>query len=373
MVNTPGTFANKANNTVRVRGSDRFVHVPDFADSKFVEGSVVFSGALHCGSFARLRHISEGYQRVVWHRLTFKIVPQCSTQAAGGYVAAFLVDPSDNIGSGADALTRLVSQKGARVSKIWDSVTVSSTCVPGLLYTSAPTYGDSRLYSPGRFVLAADSQCSAPGGQKIPLTVYVDWDVTLSVPSLEGDAGVATGAIVAKHAGWLSKTEGGILGGNDISDPNFFFPGIQGEVVYRLKNKVFVSFAGDATTVHKEDFSGNFDRVMRHVWKSGDPPNVVTHNKLYFCDYSGNPIHNKCKDHNYWVLEEGDVLTPEPKNESSGSQFLCQMSKLKILDSTPIEVGTSSRQSQDGSKTQIKSSSELQKVWEMLSKQDCTV
>lgn len=118
-----------------------------------------------------------------WHRLVFRVVPQVSTAASGGYVAAFFPDPTDRISSTQHGLSKMTSQMGARTCKWWETANVVPKLGRDLLYTSF-TPEEPRLGSPGKFVLACDSVSTQSGG----LTVYVDWDVELSIPSLEGAA-----------------------------------------------------------------------------------------------------------------------------------------------------------------------------------------
>lgn len=248
----------------------------------------------------------------------------CSSGASGGYVAAFIRDPTDNLGTGKLALERLVASEGSRARKAWQGSTVSCNCVPDLLYTSAPPAGDARLQSPGIFALAVESKVNGGNASTVPVSVYCDWDVTLSYPSLEGDAADATGAVrVVKdayirqnHFGlWYKDTTGG-------DEPRTIAPGIQPNVVYRAKSKRFAGLlasdlpAGEALTPNPTaPTSGSFDRFM---YATSATPGWT----LWLCDYNGKPFTAK-GDKNYWILEDGDILTPEPKSFSIGSQYLC--------------------------------------------------
>lgn len=133
-------------------------------------------------SLPRLERVCEAFQRVTYHKLTFRISPQVSTNTSGGYIAAFIGDVSDKIQNHAHGLSKLTSQQGSKTCKWWESTTVSYSPTKDLFYTSV-SLQDMRLSSPGKFVLAVDGAASQEGG----CTVYVDWDVTLSGPSLEED------------------------------------------------------------------------------------------------------------------------------------------------------------------------------------------
>lgn len=79
-----------------------------------------------------------------------------------------------------------------------------------LLYTSFSD-DEPRLGSPGKFVLGVDGSSSQPGS----LTVYVDWTVTLSGPSLELDAPAAIPT--AKYSVWSKAGSSGLWA---LKDPN---------------------------------------------------------------------------------------------------------------------------------------------------------
>lgn len=160
-------------------GSDRLLHIDDISTLKST--SVPISIPITAQSIPRLEKISEAFQRVKYRSLKFRVVPQISTATSGGYVCAFVSDVGDNVNSSEYGLSKLTSQAGAQTKKWWETATCVSCLSGDLLYTSF-SIEDPRLSSPGRFVLGVDGRAS----QKGSLTVFLDWDVDLSVPSLEG-------------------------------------------------------------------------------------------------------------------------------------------------------------------------------------------
>lgn len=170
----------QANTSARMRGSDRFLHIEDV--SKLKGTSIAAETPFLPTSLPRLEKICEAFQRVTYHKLTFRISPQVPTTTSGGYVAAFIGDVSDKITNTPHGLAKVTSQRGSKTCKWWETTTVSYTPTKDLFYTSV-SLQDMRLSSPGKFVLAVDGAATQIGG----CTVYVDWDVTLSGPSLEED------------------------------------------------------------------------------------------------------------------------------------------------------------------------------------------
>lgn len=160
-------------------GSDRLFHIEDI--STLQSTSVPISIPVTAQSIPRLEKISEAFQRVRYLQLKFRVVPQISTATSGGYVASFVSDVNDLIPPTEYGLSKLTSQAGAVTKKWWETAVIAAALSPDLLYTSF-SIDEPRLSSPGRFVLGVDGRASQRGS----LTVYLDWKVHLSVPSLEG-------------------------------------------------------------------------------------------------------------------------------------------------------------------------------------------
>lgn len=163
----------------RCAGSDRFFHIENIA--KLKSQTIPISAVLSAQSVPRLEKISEAFQRIKYVNLKFRVVPCVSTATSGGYVCAFIADVADHVPNTDFGLSKLTSQGGAQTKKWWETATVPAALSGDLLYTSFSPQ-DPRLSSPGKFVLGVDGVASQDGS----LTVYLDWEVVLSVPSLEG-------------------------------------------------------------------------------------------------------------------------------------------------------------------------------------------
>lgn len=163
----------------RLSGTDRLLHVPDI--STFNDSTIILDTPVTAQTLPRLEKISETFQRIKWHKLHFRVVPQVSTASSGGYVASFFADPSDQVSPTQFGLSKMTSQQGAKTCKWWETAKLVSPLGKDTLFTSF-TPEDPRLGSPGKVVIACDGKASQRGG----LTVYVDWDVELTLPSLEG-------------------------------------------------------------------------------------------------------------------------------------------------------------------------------------------
>lgn len=140
-----------------------------------------------------------------YHSLRFRVVPQVSTATSGGFVCAFIADVSDRIPSSEFGLSKLTSQVGAQTKKWWETASVQAKVVQELLYTSFSAE-EPRLSSPGKFVLGVDGQAS----QKGSMTVYVDWDVSFSIPSLEGSEAEEAKIPTLQKSLWTKSGNNGV-------------------------------------------------------------------------------------------------------------------------------------------------------------------
>lgn len=126
----------------------------------------------------KLRDTSKTFQRIKYLHMKFTAVTQVPSSIGGGYVLAVVPDPNDVISVDENPLDVLMSQYGARTTKMWESTSATLTATGDVLYTSPGP--DTRLYSPGRLVLAVDGKATQPGS----ITVTCDWKVELSVPGI---------------------------------------------------------------------------------------------------------------------------------------------------------------------------------------------
>lgn len=161
-----------------VSGVDRLEHIEDI--SKYAHGTVVLDDLISASSFARLSKIAGAYQKVRFRKLQFRVVPMIPTSVGGGYVVAFVRDPADVPPSdGNDLLNWVTSQQGSVTTKWWQNSAISVPLSDRTYYTSSSE--EIREYSPGRLVIVVDGKASSSG----PVTVFVDWSVTLTHASLE--------------------------------------------------------------------------------------------------------------------------------------------------------------------------------------------
>lgn len=316
-VSEAATIKSSASQRLRVHGTDRYVHIPNCVGKK--EGSVLFNAEVSAESFARLKHISEAYQRYHFKKLVFRIVPMASTDFSGGYAAAFIADASDDIGSGGDALNRIVAQTGAKITKIWQSAVVSHRCLPDLLYTSEPPGGDIRLHSPGRLVVAVDSEISGATDRiKVPMTIYCDWEADLYESCLEGPHAKVSGQIVVSKPFYSRSEKVGLFDKDDMVTAETSIPGITVNEEYTVSHDVFLRF---------ETEGGNYSK-LKYEYNSTEKRYV-----LYVVGHDGKKLSQKT-DVNYWALQAGDRLTPVAKNVTVGEEYLC-LKKTEASSSTP--------------------------------------
>ena len=292
-----------ATSKIRITGTDRIAHIANIAGME--EGTVVLDVPITCSDVPRLETMGKAYQRVIFDKLVFRVVPMSSTANSGGYVAAFVPDVRDVLGSGPNTLNRLVAQDGAKIAKIWQSTNVAHKCVRDLLYTSIPPKGELRLSSPGRFVIALESTIPAKG-DTIPISVYMDWSVLLCEPSLEVDSPMNS-PLTAHASFYLRSANMGLWWADTAGadNPTTKIPGIKKGVNYVLPSKRFVDFSGGGDENAPETL-GSFDKVRFE----NDKVHGLT---LWVLDYNGKPIKEK-PGKNVWFIEEGDTLTPEPEN-----------------------------------------------------------
>lgn len=327
------SLVSQSNQRLKVHGTDRLAHVKSIGG--LADGTVILDVVLDAQSIPRLAKLSDAYQRVQFHKLVFRIEPMAATSTVGGLVAGFVPDAQDRIGSGDRALARVLAVSGSKLFKAWQSVSVVHNCVPDLLYTSLPPKGEARLSSPGRFVVVVDSKVVGTSSGEIPMSVYLDWWVTLLEPSLEQAEGESNAPIVAEKSFYLRASNVGLWWKDDAGgdDPRTAIPGIQFNQMYRLPSKRFVDFTD--TTATGDEQIGSFDRVRM----TNDATHGVT---LWVVDYNGKDIPSK-PSKNQWFLERGDVLHPEaPPNLQRGAQYLCRPLLKKSCAPKPRPLSMSS-------------------------------
>lgn len=170
---------NKSQSGVRVeKGSDRLAHVADV--SIFKEGDLVLDLVVEPSILKRLAVLSKGFQRIKWSKLKFHVDSQVGATCSGGYVVAFITDPTDTYKSG--QLAALSSNAAAKTTNWWQSSVTDARTPSKPLYTTADLT-EPRLSYPGRFIMMCDGKATQAGS----MTVHVDWTVALSQATVEED------------------------------------------------------------------------------------------------------------------------------------------------------------------------------------------
>lgn len=171
--------------SITISGSDNLTVVSMSNSSNHPLGSNVFHGTLTAGSTKRLEQLAKSYQRVKWNKIAFTIEGAFPTTAGGGYVAAFIRDPTDTKPLDPhDAIQWAMAQQHSRDAKWYDSVRLDVRATPDLLFTSHGS--DRRFYSPGSIYVISKGGPAQVGA----LTINLQWTVTLSEPSVENAGGV---------------------------------------------------------------------------------------------------------------------------------------------------------------------------------------
>lgn len=177
-VSQPMRVRTKLHDSAVLSGVDRLQHVGDVS---IIKPGVVFLDLLIVpGDFERLKHVAKSFQKIRYNMLRFRIEPQISTTTSGGYVAAFIRDPAD-VPPKNKILNYLTSQQGSVTTKWWQATVIQVPIAKKEYYTSQGV--EVRDYSPGKIMIAADGQATQAGS----LTVFVEWNVTLTQAGLEND------------------------------------------------------------------------------------------------------------------------------------------------------------------------------------------
>lgn len=312
---------------IRERGTDRFAHFP--TATSIEAGTLLLDVEVGVHSFPRLKLLAAAYQRYRFKRLEFRFVSMVPSSFSGGYIAAFIPDVTDRVGTGDAMLSRLLAAEGAKATKIWQNMSLVHTRFRDTLYTSDPPSGDQRLYSPGRIAVGVDSKVEGPSNMATPMTIYVDWEVELMEPSIESATNVApNGAVFAEKAFYSRSAQRGLWYKDDQTDPALGIPGLKDGLIYQLKSSRFASFTSQA---------GNYDRVKYHApskvelserfdklgLDSESEQDEATPGELLIVGYNGKEV-TEVSDKNYWFIEAGDMLVPVEKQDfSTGQEYLC--------------------------------------------------
>lgn len=168
------------NNATTQSGTDLLENVA-VTNTTFTTGEIVTQALLSPQSTRRLADLASTFQRIRYNKLRFTIEGSFSSTSGGGFIAAFVRDPTDVPPD--DAMERLrwaMSRSCVVDCKWYDCGVVDVPKGPDLLYTSIDK-DDSRLWSPGQLIVISKGGPGTPGS----LTIKMDWNVTLSMPSTE--------------------------------------------------------------------------------------------------------------------------------------------------------------------------------------------
>nr|ABB71128.1 capsid precursor protein [Wuhan nodavirus] len=157
--------------------TDRLYHVTLPANT--AKGTVIYDQIITPAIGRRLRQQAALFQKIKNNSLRFEVQTQTPTTNGGGYVVAFLHDPSMDVGQGENALKALTAVQGTQTSKFWQSVNMNVQTTKQQDFTLNGS--DVRLFSPGRFVVLTDGAPTEP----VSITILFHWTVELSRPALQ--------------------------------------------------------------------------------------------------------------------------------------------------------------------------------------------
>lgn len=181
LVALPATVRSANSETATLSGTDIIAQVADI--SKFAQGELVVSELITPGLFPRLKNVAMAFQKVKYHSLEFRIVPQISSSTSGGYAAAFIAD-ADDTSSPRNITNHLMGQSNCVASKWWQDQTLHVKNLTRTYFTSEGK--EPREYVPGIFKLVSTGKSSQSGN----LVIYCKWHVTMSVASSEDASNV---------------------------------------------------------------------------------------------------------------------------------------------------------------------------------------
>lgn len=248
------------NNSTRQRGTDLLENM-SITNQTYPTGDLVMSASVTAQSTRRLKDLSSTFQRIKWHRLVFTIEGAFPTTTGGGYIAAFVRDPTDVPPT--DGLERLrwVAARSCMVDCKWyDCGRVIVPVTPDLQYTSHDQKDDPRWWSPGTLYVISKGGPGQPGS----LTIKLDWDITLSMPSSEREEEasptstfpqdlvvtnkVASGGALAlmEQTSWTSSSVG------TYGPPlNSFLDQYPDETIFKIQYPLFVANNSGSWACHR--------------------------------------------------------------------------------------------------------------------------
>lgn len=192
-----GGYVTRDRQTITEFGGD-WVHSID-VPATVTSGHVLLQLRITPEMVERLERTASRYQRIRWNSVRMSVTPGFSSLAGGQYAAVFVRDPSDAPPSDPMKLLRwITANQGHKMAKWWQPMNITMTRPADLLYTSEGA--DARLYCPGVFYLV----CVGSPGQTGNVAVYMDWNVSLTEPSLESEPPTIEPEAILAHDCWLT-------------------------------------------------------------------------------------------------------------------------------------------------------------------------
>lgn len=326
-------------NTITVSGEDRLASFDVKANQ-----SVFQNFQITPGSSQRLETISRAYQRIKWNSVTVIVTPQASSITNGGYVAGFVMDPTDR----SVTAVELSSTQGAQTKKWYEGAVVRMPKKTDLLYTSPGE--DPRFMIPSTFWIAGEGTPSS----NITVVVTILWNITLSVPSYENVSSssfVMSGEVRGKTDNYdLAWYKNG-TDPNYTADVSSLIPAhlkLQtGNHFFRVPtfNIEYKEGTGDTGTiqahflVYKTDdkkfyYSSNGREIFTEKWQSDVQANQVCVPCGTFCKYTG--MGNGCRS-------APPQLSPSRKESRSLSDWEKLQTRLLQMEKSLKELRNSSR------------------------------
>lgn len=160
-----------------VPGESMVVAGEDRLDMVSIKQGTTFyqSFPITAGSSLRLNNIAKAFQRIRWQLVSVTVTPQVSVMVSGGYVAGFIMDPSDATVSAA----QLSATQNSKTKKWYESCVINMPQKRDLLYTS--TGEDPRLSIPAIFWLITEG----PPTSDVNVVLTFNWKVHLTEPTVE--------------------------------------------------------------------------------------------------------------------------------------------------------------------------------------------
>jgi len=124
----------------------------------------------------RLSTVARAFEKYRFTSLKFRVACKGPSTVSGGFVAAYIPDPQEEVKD----FQQVLSYQGAVSGKWWETVTITAHCPPAYLFVARGV--EPRLRFPGRFVMFSDG---APSSSAVPITVDMIWAVQLSDPGFE--------------------------------------------------------------------------------------------------------------------------------------------------------------------------------------------